>query len=281
LILVRRAGSKRYGVFGQPGVCNFRSNQRCSLICDTAPIGLAFLTLDGRHLQINQRLTEICGISIEGISGARSHTGYSSVGRPAISSVSTSWPKDYRAQTQRTGNSPYPATPLKQRYTTYKRRRRRSWKRKSWQRLGGWWPASRTRSTARSDQLDRGIRAGAWERANRGGSRTRWPQAIEPERFRHPGSQRFIAIGRQLYLMAILRLPTRQLMTIAFFKPVMKEWCKFHPSESVMACDVFLMHDEIHEGPVVLKTEPARLLSLASFRWPRPPHRPRLRLSWT
>ncbi|MGL5166305.1 MAG: PAS domain-containing protein [Afipia sp.] len=36
------------------------------LIYDTAPIGLAFLSLDCRYLQINQRLTEICGISIEG-----------------------------------------------------------------------------------------------------------------------------------------------------------------------------------------------------------------------
>jgi PAS domain S-box-containing protein len=36
------------------------------LIYDTAPIGLACLSLDCRYLQINQRLTEICGISIEG-----------------------------------------------------------------------------------------------------------------------------------------------------------------------------------------------------------------------
>jgi PAS domain S-box-containing protein len=34
------------------------------LIYDTAPIGLAFLTPDCRYLQINQRLTEICGISV-------------------------------------------------------------------------------------------------------------------------------------------------------------------------------------------------------------------------
>ena len=34
-------------------------------IYDTAPIGLAFLTPDCRYLQINQRLTEICGISVE------------------------------------------------------------------------------------------------------------------------------------------------------------------------------------------------------------------------
>ena len=35
------------------------------LIYDTAPIGLAFLSPDCRYLQINRRLTEICGISVE------------------------------------------------------------------------------------------------------------------------------------------------------------------------------------------------------------------------
>ena len=34
------------------------------LIYDTAPIGLAFLSADCRYLQINQRLTEICGVSV-------------------------------------------------------------------------------------------------------------------------------------------------------------------------------------------------------------------------
>src|SRR6478752_3739595 len=34
------------------------------LIYDTAPVGLAFLSLDCRYLHINQRLTEICGISV-------------------------------------------------------------------------------------------------------------------------------------------------------------------------------------------------------------------------
>ncbi|WP_213979320.1 PAS domain-containing protein [Sphingomonas sp. dw_22] len=33
---------------------------------DTAPIGLAYLSLDCRYLRINQHLTEICGISVEG-----------------------------------------------------------------------------------------------------------------------------------------------------------------------------------------------------------------------
>src|SRR5215470_8199609 len=35
------------------------------LIYETAPIGLACLSPDCRYLQINQRLTEICGISVE------------------------------------------------------------------------------------------------------------------------------------------------------------------------------------------------------------------------
>jgi PAS domain S-box-containing protein len=36
------------------------------LLYETAPIGLAFLTPDCRYLQINRRLTEICGISVAG-----------------------------------------------------------------------------------------------------------------------------------------------------------------------------------------------------------------------
>lgn len=36
------------------------------LIYDTAPIGLAFLSPDCRYLHINQRLTEICGIPVDG-----------------------------------------------------------------------------------------------------------------------------------------------------------------------------------------------------------------------
>jgi PAS domain-containing protein len=35
------------------------------LIYDSAPIGLAFLSPDCRYIHINQRLTEICGLSIE------------------------------------------------------------------------------------------------------------------------------------------------------------------------------------------------------------------------
>jgi PAS domain S-box-containing protein len=47
------------------GVLLFPQQPALQLIYDTAPIGLACLSLDCRYLQINQRLTEICGISIE------------------------------------------------------------------------------------------------------------------------------------------------------------------------------------------------------------------------
>jgi PAS domain S-box-containing protein len=48
--------------FAAPANASGSSLQR---IYDTAPIGLAFLSPDCRYLQINQRLTEICGISVE------------------------------------------------------------------------------------------------------------------------------------------------------------------------------------------------------------------------
>jgi PAS domain S-box-containing protein len=43
----------------------FHQQPALQLIYDTAPIGLAFLSRDCRYVQINQRLTEICGISVE------------------------------------------------------------------------------------------------------------------------------------------------------------------------------------------------------------------------
>src|SRR6201999_3508019 len=43
----------------------FAQQPALQLIYDTAPIGLAFLTPDCRYVHINQRLTEICGISVE------------------------------------------------------------------------------------------------------------------------------------------------------------------------------------------------------------------------
>ncbi|WP_346656037.1 PAS domain-containing protein [Bradyrhizobium sp. dw_78] len=44
----------------------FAEQPALQLIYDTAPIGLAFLSPDCRYVHINQRLTEICGIPIEG-----------------------------------------------------------------------------------------------------------------------------------------------------------------------------------------------------------------------
>ncbi len=51
---------------GLPPVLPFAQQPALQLIYETAPIGLAFLSTDCRYLHINQRLTEICGISIEG-----------------------------------------------------------------------------------------------------------------------------------------------------------------------------------------------------------------------
>jgi PAS domain S-box-containing protein len=48
----------------QPGATAYEPLPALQLIYDTAPVGLAFLTPDCRYLQINQRLTEICGISV-------------------------------------------------------------------------------------------------------------------------------------------------------------------------------------------------------------------------
>jgi PAS domain S-box-containing protein len=47
-------------------VVSFPHQPALQLIYDTAPIGLACLSPDCRYLQINQHLTEICGISVEG-----------------------------------------------------------------------------------------------------------------------------------------------------------------------------------------------------------------------
>lgn len=49
-----------------PDVLPFPDQPAVQSIYDTAPIGLACLSPDCRYLQINQRLTEICGISVEG-----------------------------------------------------------------------------------------------------------------------------------------------------------------------------------------------------------------------
>ncbi|HET9687581.1 MAG TPA: PAS domain S-box protein [Pseudolabrys sp.] len=55
------------GNFSRPQKQNRQIYERLpelQLIYDTAPVGLAFLTLDCRYVQINHRLTEICGISV-------------------------------------------------------------------------------------------------------------------------------------------------------------------------------------------------------------------------
>jgi PAS domain S-box-containing protein len=56
--------SKRVAIKSS-SVVLFPQQPALQLIYDTAPIGLAFLSPDCRYLQINQRLTEICGISVE------------------------------------------------------------------------------------------------------------------------------------------------------------------------------------------------------------------------
>jgi PAS domain S-box-containing protein len=52
-------------VMKSSSVVLFPQQPALQLIYDTAPIGLACLSPDCRYLQINQRLTEICGISVE------------------------------------------------------------------------------------------------------------------------------------------------------------------------------------------------------------------------
>jgi PAS domain-containing protein len=52
-------------VMKSSSVVLFPQQPALQLIYDAAPIGLACLSPDCRYLQINQRLTEICGISVE------------------------------------------------------------------------------------------------------------------------------------------------------------------------------------------------------------------------
>jgi PAS domain S-box-containing protein len=52
-------------VLKSSSVVLFPHQPALQLIYDTAPIGLACLSPDCRYLQINQRLTEICGLSVE------------------------------------------------------------------------------------------------------------------------------------------------------------------------------------------------------------------------
>jgi PAS domain S-box-containing protein len=57
--------SNRGATAVKSSVVLFPQQPALQLIYDTAPIGLACLSPDCRYLQINQRLTEICGISVE------------------------------------------------------------------------------------------------------------------------------------------------------------------------------------------------------------------------
>jgi len=70
---VKRARSQRGLPSGGAGKTSQRQKQskklyerlpELQLIYDTAPVGLAFLSLNCHYVQINQRLTEICGISV-------------------------------------------------------------------------------------------------------------------------------------------------------------------------------------------------------------------------
>ena len=70
---VKRVRSGRFPLSGRAGKISkpqLQSKQlyerlpELQLIYDTAPVGLAFLSPDCRYLQINQRMTEICGISV-------------------------------------------------------------------------------------------------------------------------------------------------------------------------------------------------------------------------
>src|SRR3954471_23122618 len=66
----KNAGAvKSSPIFGVP----LPQQPALQLIYDTAPIGLAFLSPDCRYLQINQRLTDICGISVEDHLGRTVH----------------------------------------------------------------------------------------------------------------------------------------------------------------------------------------------------------------
>jgi PAS domain S-box-containing protein len=70
---VKRVRSGRFPHSGRAGKISklqlqskqlYERSPELQLIYDTAPIGLAFLSPDCRYLQINQRMTEICGISV-------------------------------------------------------------------------------------------------------------------------------------------------------------------------------------------------------------------------
>ena len=59
------AERRRESVLRKEAAVSLNALPSLETIYDTIPIGLAFLTPDCRYLQINQRMTEICGISVE------------------------------------------------------------------------------------------------------------------------------------------------------------------------------------------------------------------------
>jgi PAS domain-containing protein len=67
----RHAGRRNFnvtpvtpGMFQSEATGMFTSSPELRLIYKTAPVGLAFLSVDCRYLMINEHLTEICGLSI-------------------------------------------------------------------------------------------------------------------------------------------------------------------------------------------------------------------------
>src|SRR5215510_7943839 len=58
------SGSGKIPKLAQQNRRLFEQPPELKLIYDTAPVGLAFLSLNCHYVQINQRLTEICGISV-------------------------------------------------------------------------------------------------------------------------------------------------------------------------------------------------------------------------
>src|ERR1700722_1628926 len=53
-----------YGIDHSVPASSLAHSPELQLIYETAPIGLAFLSLDCRYVMINKHLTEICGISV-------------------------------------------------------------------------------------------------------------------------------------------------------------------------------------------------------------------------
>ena len=55
---------KESGELRSEAAATFTESGGLQLLYETAPVGLAFLSTDCHYLMINQRLTEICGLSV-------------------------------------------------------------------------------------------------------------------------------------------------------------------------------------------------------------------------